>query len=96
MRCLVSVLLLAALLAAPGCTVIMPSTANTIDQHLGNVQALNAKVQAAPTAADDNAPLPAWAKKWWAAEVNSWQWISDIAHWREPTAATTATTQPTE
>lgn len=61
-----------------GCTYIKPSDANLIDAHCGNAKAMNAKVQADPTAS------PA-VKQWMQADAASWQWMSDIAHRRTPT-----------
>jgi hypothetical protein len=69
---------LAAVLA--GCTYIKPSDTNLIDDHLGNARAFSNQVQADPN-------VPPAVQQWIKADAASWQWFSDIAHRRTPTAA---------
>lgn len=74
------VCLMLVLLVLGGCSVVLPSHARLIDQHAGNAAAINAKVQADPT-------LPAEVKTWWAAEAQTWTYLSDWAHGRRPAPA---------
>ena len=75
MKKLIILVLLCAMFA--GCSVVMPSHANIIDDHCGNAQAINEKIQADP---DVSSAI----KEWWAAEAETWQYMSDWAHGRIP------------
>ena len=65
------------LLALAGCSIILPSHANLIDQAAGNAAALNAAVQR-------DANLPSYVRQWWANDANQWRYLSDWAHGRRP------------
>lgn len=67
----------AIVLAAAGCSVILPSHANLIDEHCGNAAAISA-------AAQQDGNLPAYARRWFAAEAQTWAYMSDWAHGRRP------------
>jgi len=74
------VLTLAVLNFTCGCSIVLPSHANLIDQHAGNAKAIAAKAQADPA-------LPDYAKRWFKAEAESWTYMSDWAHGRKPQPA---------
>jgi len=75
MKKLILCVALCAMLA--GCSIIMPSHAIVIDEHYGNAQAINEKVQADPDAS------PA-IKKWFAEEAETWGYMSAWAHGKIP------------
>jgi hypothetical protein len=77
---IVGVAILLALAGGPGCSIILPSHANLIDQAAGNAVAINAKVQT-------DANLPPYVRQWWANDANQWTYLSDWAHGRRPTPA---------
>ncbi len=58
-----------------GCSIILPSHANLIDQAAGNAVAMSAAVQNDPN-------LPAAVKQWFAADEEQWRNLSCWAHGR--------------
>ena len=76
MRKVAIVLALVGLMFAGGCAYVPPGDQLVIHSNNLNAQAINAKVQASPTApaVPDGtlAPVPAYVKVWWAAEAKTW------------------------
>ncbi len=70
-------LILAVVALTAGCSFVLPSHANMIDEHAGNAKAISNLAKL-----DPNVPLA--AKQWFAADANAWQYMSDWAHRRRP------------
>jgi hypothetical protein len=87
-RVVVLLLLCVMLGGLGGCiSYIRPSDAVLIDDHAGNVHAINPLIQADPA-------VPGYLKRWMAAEDDTWQWLSAWGHGKHPTATTRPAVQP--
>ena len=74
---ILAVVMLLALVVG-GCSIILPSHANLIDQGAGNAVAWNAALQR-------DANLPGYIHRWAAADANQWQYLSAWAHGKRAT-----------